>query len=312
MGSRAVHISRISDKKIDDLSQTTGCYKVGSVHRARIIGYNNMDGLFICSMEQKILDQKYLRVEDVKVGEVLQGTIQKLLPSGSLIVELSERITAFVDELHLSDLKLKNPEKKFREGMTVTGRILVNDPPSKQLRMTLKKTLVNSDSPIITSYESATPGMQTPGTLVAILSTGAVVKFYSNVTAFLPVGEMSEAYIKNPKEHFHVGQSCNVNVLSVDSENERIRVSCKDPKDFGEAQQIALKNLQVGQIVSGTVVEKSKTDFVLALQDVGADGLKGVVQLMYLVDGSKQKAAQAFRNIRAGQVLNDVVGKDRE
>jgi len=306
-----VHISRIADKKIDDLSETTGSYKVGSVHHARVIGYNAMDGLFICSMEQKILDQKYLRIEDVKVGEVVKGTIQRLLHSGSLIIGLSDGITAIVDENHLSDVKLKNPEKKFREGMAITGRILMNDPARKQLRMTIKKTLVNSDAPIITSYENAAPGMVTPGTLVKVLPSGAVVKFYSDVTAFLPVGEMSEAYIQDPREHFRVGQSVIVNILSVDVENERIRVSCKDPKAFGEAQQKALAGLQTGQVISGTVTEKSATDLVLALQDVGADGLKGTVLLTHLIDGPQQKAAQAFKNIRVGQTLKDilVVGK---
>ena len=305
-----IHISRIADKKVHDLSETTGSYKVGSVHRARIIGYNAMDGLFICSMEQKILDQKYLHVEDVKVGEVVKGTIQKLLPSGSLIIELSDGITAIADWNHLSDVKLRNPGKKFREGMAVTGRILRND-PAKQPRMTIKKTLVNSDAPIITSYENATPGMVTPGTLVKVLPSGATVEFYSGVMAFLPVREMSEAYIQDPREHFQVGQSVIVNVLSVDVENERIQVSCKDPRAFGEAQQKALAGLQIGQIVSGAVTEKSATDLVLALQDLGVDGLKGTVLLTHLVDGSKQKAAQAFKNIRVGQTLKDilVVGK---
>lgn len=302
-----VHISRISDKKIDDLSTATGNYKVGSVHRARITGYNAMDGLFICSMEQKVLNQKYLRAQDIKVGEVVKGKIQKLLPHGSLLVELSDGITAYVDENHLSDVKLKNPEKKFREGMMITGRVLVNDPARRQLRITIKKSLVHSEAPIITSYESAIPGMQTPGTLTSVLLTGAVVQFYSNVTAFLHVSEMSEAYIQDPREHFHTGQSVTINVLTVDVENERMRVSCKDPKTFGEIQQKALQDLQVGQIVSGTVTEKSATDLILALQDVGADGLKGTVLLTHLVDGTKQKASQAFRNIRVGQVLKDVL-----
>lgn len=306
-----VHISRISDKKIDDLSTTTGNYKVGSVHRARITGYNAIDGLFICSMEQRVLDQKYLRAQDIKVGEVVKGKIQKILAHGSLLVELSDGITAYVDENHLSDVRLKNPEKKFREGMMVTGRVLVNDPVGRQLRITIKKTLVYSEAPIITSYENATPGMQTPGTLISVLPTGAVVQFYSGVTAFLHVSEMSEALIQDPREHFHIGQSVTINVLTVDVENEKMRVSCKDPKAFGEIQRKALQDLQVGQIVSGTVTENSATDLVLALQDVGADGLKGTVLLMHLVDGSPKKASRASRNIRVGQTLKDVlvVGK---
>jgi len=90
---------------------------------ARVIGYNSMDGLYLASMEQNILDQPFLRVEDIKVGEVVKGTIDRVLDSGRLIVSLAEGITGMVDELHLSDIKLKHPERKFRKGVEVKARV---------------------------------------------------------------------------------------------------------------------------------------------------------------------------------------------
>lgn len=58
------------------LLEATGRYRVGSVHKARVIGYNAMDGLFIISMESKIIDQPFLRMEDVNVGQVVKGTVE--------------------------------------------------------------------------------------------------------------------------------------------------------------------------------------------------------------------------------------------
>ena len=172
--------------------------------------------------------------------------------------------------------------------------------------MTLKKTLVNSELPAIASYDVEL-GTQSVGTLVSILAHGAVVKFYAGVSAWLPVSEMSEAYIQNPAEHFRVGQSVNVHVLSVDTEEKKMRVSCKDPNVFGDAQKTALANLKPGRIVSGKISEKSNDDVIVELEDVGAAGLKGVVMIGQITDGSREKNMNTFKKFRAGQVLKDLV-----
>ena len=123
--------------------------------------------------------------------------------------------------------------------------------------MTLKKAIVNSDAPIISSYEDATSGTRSVGTLIKILPNGAIVRFFSDVCGFLPISEMSEAYIQDPREHFTVGQSVNVHVLSVDPANQKLRVSRKDPNLSGKAQKKALAKLPSSSVVSKTVVEKS-------------------------------------------------------
>ncbi|KAI5806996.1 rRNA biogenesis protein RRP5 [Geopyxis carbonaria] len=224
-----VHISRISsESRVEDLVKDEGPYKIGATHAARVLGFNVMDGLYILSTEKRVIEQPYLRIEDIDVGAVVKGKVEEVLDRGGLVIKLADGISGLVEETHVSDVKLKNPEKKFRVGTDVRARVLATNPGRRKLHLTLKKTLVNSDAPIITSYD-VTPGTQTVGTLISVLENGAVVKFYSGVSAFLPVAEMSEAYISDPREHFRVGQSVNVFVLSVDPEQRKMRVSCKDP-----------------------------------------------------------------------------------
>jgi rRNA biogenesis protein RRP5 len=176
--------------------------------------------------------------------------------------------------------------------------------------LSLKKTLVNSDLPVIASY-NVEPGTQSVGTLVSILAHGAVVKFYAGVTAFLPVSEMSEAYIHNPADHFRVGQSVTVHVLTIDAEEKKMRVSCKDPSAFGDAQKNALASLKLGQIVSGKISERSHDDIIVELEDVGTNGLKGVILIGQLTDGSREKNINTFRKFRAGQTLSELVVIDK-
>lgn len=86
-----------------------------------------------------------------------------------------------------------------------------------------------------------------------------------------------------------------------------MRVSCKDPKSFGEEQKEALKTLMIGTICSGTVVEKSDDDLVVEIES----GLKGVLAIGHLTDGSKEKNRNTFRKLRAGQTLSDLVILDK-
>lgn len=262
-----VHISRIADAKVESLSESTGPYKLGSVHKARIIGYNPMDGLFIVSLEPKIIAEPFLRVEDVKVGQIVRGSIEKLIVNergvSGMLVNIAEGISGLVLPIHMADVLLQHPERKFKLGSTVTARVLSTNPEKRQLRLTLKKSLVNTDAEVWDSYEKLKPGMQAPGTLISILPSGAVVQFYSSVRGFLPVSEMSESYIQDPKQHFRIGQVVKVHVVSIDPTEERMIISCKDPTIFGSSQLEALKELGIGSVVEATVSEKLVDEIVV-------------------------------------------------
>ena len=308
-----VHISKVADKKIDSLSETTGMFKLGSAHKARVIGYNAMDGLFIISMEEKVINQPFLRVEDVEVGQVVKGTIDKIIVGekgvSGLLIKISEGISGLVPDTHFADIHLQNPEKKFKEGMKVTARVLSTNVERRQIRLTLKKALVNSELDIWKSYNDLIPGRQSLGTIVNILSSGAVVQFYGSVKAFLPVSQMSESYIDDPKQHFRNGQVVTVHIVSVDPSESRMIVSCKDPTAFTPAQQEALRALEPGSFVTGSVTEKINDEIVLELD---GSGLKALLHAEHLVDGSAQKSLSSFKRIRVGQAMKDLLVLSRQ
>src|SRR5204862_7859952 len=138
-------------------------------------------------------------------------------------------------------------------------------------------------------------GMQSPGTLINILKTGAVVQFYGTVRGFLPVAEMSEAFIQDPAQHFRLGQVVNVYVLSIDVDQEKLLVSCKDPSAFTISQQNALKSLTVGTLVHGKVMEKQEANIVITLEE---SGLKAILGVGHLTDGSLAKNTSLLKRIR--------------
>ncbi|CBX96638.1 hypothetical protein IAQ61_005498 [Plenodomus lingam] len=301
------HISRLADEKVEFLSEDSGAFKLGSTHKARIIGYNDMDGLFQLSLEQKILDQPFLRIEDIKAGQVVKGKVHKLIAdkkgATAVLVHLADGITGLVSELHLADVRLQHPERKFREGVPVKARVLYTEPARHQIHLTLKKTLVNSDINPWTDYNMIKEGAAGPGIIANVRRNGATVRFYGTVKAWLPVAEMSEAFIEDATKHFSAGQVVNVRAISVNPEERQLLVSCKDPAAIDTNKEAAFNALNPGAIVKGTVLEK--TDEAVTL-DLG-NGVKGLLRIGHLTDGSEKKDISTMKKIRVGGVLEDLV-----
>jgi rRNA biogenesis protein RRP5 len=301
------HISRLTDDKVDVVSEEAGAFKLDSKHRARIIGYNALDGLFQLSLEQKVLDQPFLRIEDIKAGEIVKGKVHKLIAdktgATAVLVHLADGITGLVPEMHLADVRLQYPERKFREGVPVTARVLYTEPARHQIQLTLKKSLVNSDVKPWTNYFMLSEGATGPGIIVNVRRNGATVRFYGDVKAWLPVAEMSEAYIEDATRHFKNGQVVNVRVISVDAEERQLLVSCKDPAAIDTNKEVAFDALNPGGIVKGTVTEKSEDTATL---DIG-HGVKGILRIGHLTDGTEKKDIATMKKIRVGGTLEDLV-----
>jgi rRNA biogenesis protein RRP5 len=305
------HISRLTDTKVDRLSADAGPYKLETKHRARVIGYNIMDGLFQVSLEQTVLEQPFLRVQDIKIGQIVKGKVVKLIidKSGSpnVLVTLAEGITGVVPELHMADVRLQHPDRKFREGASVTARVLSTNIEKRTVRLTLKKSLVNSEVEPWLDYSSISVGDKGPGIIGEVKPNGASVQFYGHVRAWLPVSQMSEAFIEDATTHFKQGQVVNVRVLSVEPADRRMLVSCKDPEAVDADKEATFRALSPGDIVSGTVIEKSAASVTA---DLG-HGVKGVLRIGHLTDGSENKNKSTIARVRVGGPLEDVVVLDK-
>ena len=302
-----VHISRIQDGKIDALFQTSGPYQIGSEHRGRIMGYNAFDGMFYVSFEQSVLKQQFLRLEDVKVAEVVTGVVEKMVIDkdgvSGMVLKIDEGITGYVVNKHFADVPLKHPEKKFREGAKVKCRVLSVDTAKRRMRLTLKKTLVNSDAPVWKDFEDVTVGVQAPGTIISLKPIGAMVQFYGSLRGFLPTSQMSEAYIKDPEDHFKLGQVISVHALEVDPDSNRLVVSCRDPSAFGLEKQAAFRKLEIGEILSAKITEKAEDSVIVELPGE----LRAILHVGHLGDRSMAKNKSALKKLRVGQQLSDLM-----
>ncbi|EGD79227.1 hypothetical protein PTSG_12966 [Salpingoeca rosetta] len=224
-GQGFVAPSRVSDKKSDASLKKL---KPGSVHRARIISVHPMDNIVAVSLQKSVLDLPYYRYEDIPAGAVVEATVESLEEYGAL-VRLSDTIRGLVPALHFADVTLRKPAVKFHPGAKVKCRVLSNIVTSKgkrRLAFTCKKTLVESDLPVIASAASARRGMLAHGFIDSIRPFGCIVRFYNNVKGLVPLKELSATEkIKDASAYFKEGQVVKCRVVQTDQAKRRIGLS---------------------------------------------------------------------------------------
>lgn len=305
------HVSKLADGRVDPPSESYGPFQLGSKHKARVIGYSAFDGMFQLSLEQRVIEQPFLSINDIKIGQVVKGKVHKLFAdktgSTSLLVSLADGIIGFVSEIHLADVRLQHPERKFREGAAVTARVLSTDVEKQRVNLTLKKSLVNSDIEPWLDFSQLTLGATGPGTLTKVKPAGALVQFYGSLKGWLPAAEMSEAYVEDATRHFTNGQTVKVRVISLNPQDRRLVVSCKDPAAVDAEKETTFKSLTFGTIVKGVVIQKGEDAVTL---DVG-HGVRGVLRVGHLTDSSEKKDRSTMSRIRVGGSLEDLVVLDK-
>ncbi|XP_019580596.2 protein RRP5 homolog isoform X1 [Rhinolophus sinicus] len=258
-------LSHLSDSKN---AFNPEAFKPGNTHKCRIIDYSPMDELVLLSLQTSIIEAQYLRYHDIKPGALVKGTVLTIKPYG-ILVKVAEYIRGLVPPMHLADIPMKNPEKKYHIGDEVMCRVLLCDPEAKKLMMTLKKTLVESKLPAITCYADAKPGLQTHGFILRVKDYGCVVKFYNDVQGLVPKHELSAEYVPDPEKVFYTGQVVKVVVLNCEPSKERMLLSFKllsDPEKerVGHSQK-KRKAVHVGQLVDVKVLEKSTDGLEVAV-----------------------------------------------
>lgn len=179
------------------------------------------------------------------------------------------------------------------------------DTERNRIKLTLKKSLINTQEKLLTSYEDATPGFKTVATVVSLRSNGVRVEFFGGVHGFVPKSEISEAYIKDPKDHFRLGQTVAVRVISCEPEDERLLASCRTGSSVSNEAQEQFDALEAGKsIVTAMVVEKTKDSVIVEIEPAG---VRAFLVAGHLSDEDEDKKNAALKKIQVNKVIDNLL-----
>ena len=239
--------------------------------------------------KKEIIDQ--LMQEDT----IVEGVIKKITSYG-MFVDVGG-----VDGLvHYNEISYKgpvNPSKLYEEGEKVLVKAIAYDKDKRHLSLSIKAVQPDPWKEIEDELEA---GDTITVTVSNIEPYGAFVDLGNDIEGFLHISEITwDKNIKNPKDYLTVGEEIDVEVIDVDPDKHKLRVSLKRllPKPFDEF----VKQHKEGDVVKGVVT--SLTDFGAFVKIDGVEGL------LHNQDTTWEKGVKAKDLFKAGDEVEVKIAK---
>jgi small subunit ribosomal protein S1 len=228
------------------------------------------DTTSIIISRKKLIEESQKNKEE-KITQLMENNepktgIVKKITSYGMFIDMGG-VDGLVNYNEISYKGPVNPANYYKEGDEVTVVMKSYDKEKGHLSLSIKDALPNP-------WEEMRDALEVGDTITVTVSNfesyGAFVDLGNDIEGLLHISEITwNKNIKSPKEFLELGQEINVEVIDLDCDKKRLRVSLKSlqPKPF----ETFKRNHKVGDLVKGTVA--TITDFGAFINLGEVDGL---------------------------------------
>jgi len=272
---------------------------VGRKVKAQVVKLDPADNSIVVS-RRKLFNEERKRKKEIitalmEEDTIVEGVIKKITSYG-MFVDVGG-----VDGLvHYNEISYKgpvNPSKLYKEGDIVTVKAISYDKDKRHLSLSIKAVLPDPWKEVEDELDEG----DTIGVTVSnIEAYGVFVDLGNDIEGFLHISEITwNKNIKHPKDYLTVGEEIDVEVIEINSDTHKLRVSLKRllPKPFDEF----VKKRHEGDVVIGVVT--SLTDFGAFVKIDGVEGL------LHNQDASWDKGVKAKDFLKSGEEVEVKIAK---
>ncbi|HHY1567568.1 TPA: 30S ribosomal protein S1 [Campylobacter jejuni] len=242
---------------------------IGKTFKVKIIKIDKDEQSIIVSRKKTLDEERRKRKELInnvaQQEDLIEGIVKKITTYG-MFVDVGG-----VDGLvHYSEISYKgpvNPGTLYKEGDKVPVKVIKYDKERKHLSLSIKAALPDPWSEIKDTLDVG-------DTIKVIVSNiepyGAFVDLGNDIEGFLHISEISwDKNIKNPKDYINKGQEIDVEVIEINPNERRLRVSLRNllSRPFDEF----MKSYKIADVVEGEIT--SVTSFGAFVKLGGIEGL---------------------------------------
>ena len=231
---------------------------VGTITKVKVIKVDAEENSIVASkrrMSDAGRKERKEALEQIaaRTGEVVTGVIKKITSYGMFV-----DVGGADGLVHYKEISYKgpiNPASLYKEGDSVDVKIISYDKDKKHLSLSIKAAQPDPWSEI---KEGLSVGDAIRVTVSNIEPYGAFVDLVNDVEGFLHISEISwDKNIINPRDFIKEGESIDVEVIEINHDTRRLRVSLKNllAKPFDEFKA----EHKAGDILKGEIV--STTEF---------------------------------------------------
>jgi small subunit ribosomal protein S1 len=272
---------------------------VGRKVKAQVIKIDENENSIVIS-RRKLFNEERKRKKEIidaliEDKKIVEGVIKKITSYG-MFVDVGG-----VDGLvHYNEISYKgpvNPSKLYKEGESVVVKAIDYDREKRHLSLSIKA--VQSD-PWKEIEDELEKGDAITVTVSNIEPYGAFVDLGNDIEGFLHISEITwDKNIKHPKDYLELNQEVDVEVIEINPETHKLRVSLKNllPKPFDGF----MKNHREGDIVKGVIT--SLTDFGAFVRIDGVEGL------LHNQDASWEKNSKCKEMFKVGDEVEVKIAK---
>lgn len=164
------------ESSLADLQRKYG----NQVDKVRIVSYEPMDALYICTDDPKMIKEKLFRLNDVQVGQEVVCKVTEPLKQQGLAVKIG-MINGFVYTKHVCKSLLK-----AKAGSSIKGRIIFIDDDKRSVHLTtLKQFLKAKESELIIDREEIKKGSEYFGLITSVTPKLIFVEFFNRISGAL-------------------------------------------------------------------------------------------------------------------------------
>ena len=214
-----VHISDFSwtKKKVN----VSDYVKEGEKVKVRITDLHPEDRKLKLGIKQLVANPWETAEKDFAVGTVIKGKVVEVKPFG-IFVEIADGIDAFV---HSSDYNWIGEETpKFEIGNEVELKIIELDLNNKKIKGSLKALRKSPWEHVLEEYKV---GTTVEKKIKTVADFGLFIELIKGIDGFIPTQFASKEFIKNIRDKFKEGDIVKAQVVEVNKDTQKIKLSIK-------------------------------------------------------------------------------------
>ncbi|EJL40945.1 30S ribosomal protein S1 [Brevibacillus agri] len=191
-------------------------------------------------LEEEAKAKKQSVLDQIQVGQVLEGTVQRMTDFG-VFVDIGG-----VDGLvHVSELawnRVEKPSDVVKEGDKVQVKVLKIDRENERIGLSIKETQAGPWAKVAEEFKA---GSITTGTVKRLVSFGAFVEVAPGIEGLVHISQIANRRVNTPGEVLKEGQEVQVKILDVVPQEQRISLSIRAvEEDRAEQAERASKREQ--------------------------------------------------------------------
>jgi small subunit ribosomal protein S1 len=200
-------------------------------------------------------------LETLNVGDTIEAKV-KAFNIKDVIIDLGPGVEAVIHGKDLSWEHFTHPYEIVKRGQTLSAKVLQVDKKHRMIQLGVRQL---TPDPYLESFSKFNEGDKLNVKVSSINDFGAEVSLGSNITAFLPISEISWERIPTVASAVNTDEEFEVQILTIDPKKRRITVSKKRLIENPVRQRE--EKYRIGSDHDGTVKEITKGGIVVAFSD---------------------------------------------